>query len=224
VIVIVTGMHRSGTSAIAGTLHNSGISMGEEENFYPPPIRENPKGFFENKRFRNLNDAILRVFEYRAKSFNPDLPDYRLPLPDQFRGKMRDLITSYRQNNTNWGWKDPRTCLTLHYWLGVMRGMDIPKSEIKVVVSLRDEQAISASMKRRGNQERLGAGQFHKTASGYYSRLFYSLDEAMIPYHYVRFDNLMKHPHVEIRKLSRYLGVLLISKFVDPSISKGRIR
>ena len=50
-IVIVVGMHRSGTSAVAGILHLHGISMGSEKTFKPKPLPQNPMGFYENFGF-----------------------------------------------------------------------------------------------------------------------------------------------------------------------------
>lgn len=219
-IVIVTGMHRSGTSAIAGTLHHSEISMGEERTFYPPPMKENPKGFFEDKRFRGINDALLNRLGYSVKSFDPALPSYDEPLPELLVGRMRALITSM-QDRENWGWKDPRTCLTLHYWFDVMNAMGIQNSEIKIVVAIRNSEDIAESMKRRGNKERLGKGQFHQLASAYYSRLYYTITDRELSHYEIHFTNLIESKAVELQNLSKYLGPILVHTFVDPSISKG---
>ena len=51
-ITIILGMHRSGTSTIAGVLHLNNISMGTYKNFWPRPLAQNPKGFYENYDFR----------------------------------------------------------------------------------------------------------------------------------------------------------------------------
>ena len=77
-IVIVLGMHRSGTSAMAGLLHNNNVIMGRDEDFVPKPMKENPKGFFENNRFRKLNDRVLRMCDYHIKDFSPELPEINI--------------------------------------------------------------------------------------------------------------------------------------------------
>ena len=51
-IIIVLGMHRSGTSTVAGVLHMNKIVMGTYENFGHGSLRQNPKGFYENYDFR----------------------------------------------------------------------------------------------------------------------------------------------------------------------------
>ena len=47
-IVIVLGMHRSGTSTLSGVLHMNKVTMGTYQNFWPRPLNQNPKGFYEN--------------------------------------------------------------------------------------------------------------------------------------------------------------------------------
>ena len=58
-ITIVLGMHRSGTSVVAGILHFNKIIMGTYDTFWPRPLPQNPKGFYENYDFRKINDTIL---------------------------------------------------------------------------------------------------------------------------------------------------------------------
>ena len=41
--ILILGMHRSGTSAIAGTLNNLDVYLGSN---LMDPGKENPKGFF----------------------------------------------------------------------------------------------------------------------------------------------------------------------------------
>ena len=45
VLILVTGHHRSGTSATAGSLQALGVELGDK---LMPPARDNPKGFFED--------------------------------------------------------------------------------------------------------------------------------------------------------------------------------
>ena len=114
-IVPVVGMGRSGTSAIAMALHRGGISMGDDHNFIPKPSLQNPKGFFENYEFRKINDHSLEKSGYAYKSLDPNIPCF----VDTFvlRFKRKRLIKNYCSRLTAWGWKDPRTCLTLQFWL-----------------------------------------------------------------------------------------------------------
>ena len=61
------GMHRSGTSALAGALHLTGFDLGQN---IMPPADENPKGFFENQHIVDLNDRILEeLFTFWNETF-----------------------------------------------------------------------------------------------------------------------------------------------------------
>ena len=59
-IIMILGMHRSGTSTISGVLHMNKIIMGTYQNFWPRPLSQNPKGFYENYDFRKINDQLLK--------------------------------------------------------------------------------------------------------------------------------------------------------------------
>jgi hypothetical protein len=56
--VVVLGMHRSGTSAVAGFLARAGFYAGEDGELLAP-AEDNPKGFFERTDVNELNDRIL---------------------------------------------------------------------------------------------------------------------------------------------------------------------
>ena len=108
-------MHRSGTSAVAGILHLNGIAMGSEKTFKPKPLPQNPKGFYENYDFRKINDQILKQAGYKVKSFDTDIPVVHAS--DRTVAKMGKLTEKQVSENTDWGWKAPRTCLPLSEWL-----------------------------------------------------------------------------------------------------------
>lgn len=89
-MIIVLGPGRCGTSTIARLLHTKlNISMGTR---FREPDRSNPKGFYEDLNFRDLNHAVLS-----GQCGN-------------FQFKLDYLINSRKGQ---WGIKDPRIC---HLW------------------------------------------------------------------------------------------------------------
>ena len=72
-ITIILGMHRSGTSTVAGILHLNKIVMGTYQNFWPRPLPQNPKGFYENYDFRKINDKLMQKAGYNVKSFESEI-------------------------------------------------------------------------------------------------------------------------------------------------------
>lgn len=149
-IYVIIGCHRSGTSMTAGLLHKSGISMGTK--WKPQANKENPKGFFEDADFREINEKILKHTEYDVKSWEIFIPDTQVK-----RGvvnKARRLIE--KRNNTfdNWGFKDPRTCLTWGLWSYLL-----PQDrQTHIVYVYRNPLSVAHSFIKRGNIDNLEHG------------------------------------------------------------------
>ncbi len=88
-MIIVLGPGRSGTSLVARLLHNNlGIKMGDR---FREPDASNPKGFFEDLDFRDLNQRRLT-----NKCSN-----------EYFQTQLAYLVHLRRGD---WGIKDPRIC------------------------------------------------------------------------------------------------------------------
>src|ERR1700760_2987954 len=58
-LIVVLGMHRSGTSAIARGLKALGVSLGDR--LLPPDVGINDSGYWEDVDFNSLNSAMLRA-------------------------------------------------------------------------------------------------------------------------------------------------------------------
>ena len=56
-IVVVLGMHRSGTSTVARALQSVGVSLGDR--LMPAAPGNNDKGFFEDLDIVNFNERLL---------------------------------------------------------------------------------------------------------------------------------------------------------------------
>lgn len=107
-LFLVLSLHRSGSSAVAGTLHFLGIDMG---NDLLNPSFSNPKGYFENRYFVKLNDFILQLFNATWKT-----PPSREIISSEYIG-MEGIQTLLNKNiKPIWGLKDPRMALTFNIW------------------------------------------------------------------------------------------------------------
>ena len=142
--IIVLGMHRSGTSLVAGILHQLGVHMGDN---LIGPRPDNPKGFFEDERVVQINDWILQLC---AGSWHRP-PSEEILQYDEFpyTGPLVE-IESYVQNrkdaHTHWGFKDPRLCLTIQLWTPYIR-------EPKFIVVWRNPLAIARSLEHRDKMD-----------------------------------------------------------------------
>jgi hypothetical protein len=142
VIVVVIGVHRSGTSMLAGILDKLGISMGPNVKANAQQAKHNALGYYEDNSFMDLNERILT----RSNRGWADVPD-PLKLGNacaSFQGPALELIQARMAANEMWGWKDPRTCLTLPAYFG---GLD--KDHTLIVRMERSKLAIVKSLLHR---------------------------------------------------------------------------
>jgi len=106
-ILIIAGMHRSGTSVITQWLHRCGLSIGEE---LMVANSGNEQGYFEDMQFVGLHEDILT----RVGLPHTGLTEKSLPLlSPEDRQRMIDLLAAKTRLHDQWAWKDPRTCLFL---------------------------------------------------------------------------------------------------------------
>ncbi|MEP6636586.1 MAG: glycosyltransferase [Acidobacteriota bacterium] len=139
-IICIAGAHRSGTSMLTRLLHLCDLRLGTESDLMAAQP-DNPEGFWENLRFVQLNDEILNV---SGGAWDlPPPPDVNFAAPAYWpaHAKARLLVESFDPNST-WGWKDPRNCLTLPFWRGIIPGL-------KVVVVVRNPLEVAYSMRAR---------------------------------------------------------------------------
>ncbi len=141
-IVCVLGMHRSGTSLLTRILNLLGVYLGPEANLIRPAV-DNPKGFWEHHPIVELNQTIITSLE--GKDFEP--PEFtpqweNSPALDDLRAKALDIVRQDFDTADLWGWKDPRTCLTLPFWQKLLPPM-------RYVFCLRNPIEVGRSLERR---------------------------------------------------------------------------
>ena len=119
---IVLGMHRSGTSLLARCLSLLGVELGPAEHLLPA-TKFNPTGFWEHEAVVKLNDEILASFGGTWRDL-PALPDgwERDARLDPLREKAAAILAADFAGRTSWGFKDPRTCITLPFWKPLLPG------------------------------------------------------------------------------------------------------
>jgi len=119
-LVLVLGMHRSGTSALSGLLVESGLNGPAD---LMPASPANPKGYFESLGATELNDRLLAdlgttwcmptaIPKSRWISSSPEVEAWR-------SGMLRLLFNNYARGGRVL-LKDPRLCILLpglHPWL-----------------------------------------------------------------------------------------------------------
>jgi len=135
-ILLVIGMHRSGTSLVAQWLHSMGLHLGEDllkANF------SNEKGHFEDNDFLQLHRAILKAHNLSPSGLDEDI---NLKIDTAERKKMEQLIIEKNNQRDQWGWKEPRTCLFLNEYRKI-----IPQAKY-LIVYRRFDEVVDSLVKR----------------------------------------------------------------------------
>jgi archaellum component FlaC len=218
--MIVIGMHRSGTSVLARLLNLMGVYFGPE-GIGTGANPENPKGFWERRDVRALNDFVLQSAGHdwdRVCRLDVDaLPG---PVVEEFTRRASQIVLSMDAHRP-WMIKEPRLCLLMPLWRRVL--------EVPVCVHiLRHPVEVAASLQTR-NQIPIEAGLAlweHYNRSG---------RAAMrgLPAVTVRHGDLLARPVEETARLLHVLealgvrGLTLpaaaeIESFVDPNLYRER--
>jgi len=117
-VILVLGMHRSGTSAVTRCLNLLGAEIG---NKLLPPAEDNRSGFWEHADVVSLHEELLsdlgRVW-HDARA----LPEGWLlsAAARKARGKLAELIANDFDGSTLWAVKDPRLCRFVPLWREVL--------------------------------------------------------------------------------------------------------
>ncbi len=146
--VIVTGMHRSGTTMLTKILKQFGVFMG---NMVEPNS--------ESILFLKINEHLLK--KGRATWYNPspflssiddNLPYYIIYT--KYMIKKYSLVKYSSENNEidhnkayRWGWKDPRNIITIKIWKELfpqLKIINIFRNPLDVANSLRTRELLFA--------------------------------------------------------------------------------
>ncbi|WP_374601289.1 hypothetical protein [Arenimonas sp.] len=142
--VIVLGMHRAGTSALAGALAALGLPLGRR---LVPAEADNPAGYFENADAVQVQERLLLALGRGWDDLRP-LPEGWLD-SEPARAAEDELaawIAADFDGQALWAFKDPRTCRLLPLWRRLLARQGI---EPAFVLSLRAPDEVARSLQAR---------------------------------------------------------------------------
>ena len=152
-IVYVTGMHRSGTSLVMGTLGRLGLDLGDPAQLQPAGA-DNPVGYFENRYLLEFNDELLAALGGtwdRPPVFASCWDDSAIV--EEFRLRAVEVLTSCFATSGSGpcGIKDPRLSILLPFW------ETIRPARATVVVVRCPTDVVSSLKARNGFSREHGA-------------------------------------------------------------------
>jgi hypothetical protein len=196
--VIVIGMHRSGTSMVAGMLSVMGLFLDpafpcspDQTGNVVPDAQLRTNGYAESTAFRLLDEAVLMSAGANWFDVEPFLARRerrgfargnlaRMQLAT-YGSLLRDHLAHRPAGASGtWGWKDPRASLLLPYWLRLF-------PEARLLHVRRQDQGIVNSLMRRAAQQ--------------------AEEPTTAPTVSTRASRLLRNPLLAINALQRRLGL-----------------
>jgi len=221
--VLVLGMHRSGTSALAHVLGLMGIYLGEADELLSPHPIDNPTGYWERADVNAMHDRFLEALGCRwdriAGFEGCELESEPARI---LAAQLRSLIQRLDDGKHPWLIKDPRLCLLLPQWQALLPGA------AKVVV-VRDPREIAASI-QSGPRGTLTSGYVIALWEKYLRRLLVDLEGKRALF--VSYADLLANPAAVCARLLQGLTDLGvrglhppaaqdIATFLDPHLRRS---
>lgn len=194
--VVIAGMHRSGTSALAGLLQQMGARLGTDLELMPPKP-DNPVGFFERLDVFDLHQSALQSlgaeWDVVSKLLEPVERRRRLEeLEPSLRVEMDEVVAGLSGDGIA-VLKDPRFSLLLPLWSRVL-------DPVVAISTYRPPEIVAASLEKRdGIPLRIGVALWEAY------QICLLQQSAEVPTFVVSYDQLLLDPEAQARRLGRIL-------------------
>jgi hypothetical protein len=218
-IVLVLGMHRSGTSLCSHILSALGVDMADDIGVN----LGNDRGHWERWEIVEFHDRILTLFN---RDYGGRFHDFALPVAwwaDPRVAQIRHEIVGFleqRMADGYFGFKDPRTVRLMPVWHQIFNELKLAP---RIVLCLRNPVQIARSLHARENLD---------PANGEYRWLVHMIDFFRYSSKYdfctIEYEEWFRDPAVNIEKLQGFLDLpwqqseadlgLVLSGIVDPAL------
>ncbi|MEM9506590.1 MAG: sulfotransferase [Cyanobacteria bacterium P01_E01_bin.35] len=197
-ILVITGMHRSGTSLATSLLQSSGVFIGDR-------LMEggtgNLKGHFEDWDFVDLHRDCLTAQAINREGWTTQAD---FGFSGEYLERAKTLIAA-RSKYSLWGWKDPRTTLFLNSWQQL-----IPQA--KFVFIYRSPWDVVDSLFRRGDLVFKTAPEIAiKTWISYNQAILKFCQQTERPWLLLRIEDVIQSPQFVVSSINQRLKLNLPS-------------
>lgn len=198
-VLVVLGMHRSGTSAVARALQVLGVDLGQD--LLPPVKGDNDKGYWEDTAVVQLNEDLLASLGLSWRSLqSASVAELTGDRVGDFRNRAIALLSEKTAQVETFGMKDPRIVRLLPFWKSVFSAID---SNIGYVITVRNPLSVADSLAKR---EEFPAEKSHYL---WLKHVVASvLDTQGSRRVFVNFDRLIERPAKEIERIAGALGAV----------------
>jgi hypothetical protein len=196
-LIVVLGMHRSGTSLCANVLAALGVDMAEA----PGPSPANARGHWERSRLCDLHDEIFALHggAWTGAGHNLALPNAWRTTPGLagVENRIVEYMARVLASAGLAGFKDPRTARLLPLWDDLFDRLAV---EPRFIFCVRDPAQVARSLEARDQSAR---------AEGEYRWLIYNAHGmhglGTRPVRIIPYEDWFTKPLVTAERLARWV-------------------
>jgi hypothetical protein len=197
--VVVLGASRSGTSVTAGVLSALGVDMGRVRE----GTADNPMGAFEDRDFEAIHRDLFRAVGADKNYWDPPTREEIAAAASGVTAEIERFIRDKSSGKTLWGWKHPRSILTIdlflpylsrpHFIIVFRNPIGIARSSVEITSRYEDKVDFLRAL---------------KLTNYYYTEMVDFLRRnPELPRIFIAFEDLVRHPLRETRRLAEFLGI-----------------
>ena len=143
-VIVVLGMHRSGTSALTRSLSVLQTTLSTETI---GATGNNPKGYWEDKDVVVINERLISVLATRwCDLLTITNSAIEALTAGEIFNQAVELVRSKLSTAPAWGVKDPRMCRLLPFWKKVFEEVGC---EVTYILAIRNPVNVAASLYAR---------------------------------------------------------------------------
>jgi O-antigen biosynthesis protein len=195
-LVVVLGVHRSGTSVCTRSLYVFGFDLGK--SLMPPETANNDKGFWEDLDIVALNDEMLAACSRKWYSLLPlTACDIDQLVEQGFLDKASQLLESKLSAPNNFAFKDPRLSKLLPLWESALQALN---ADVRYLYVVRNPLSVAASLRARD------AFPLAKSLLLWCSDALSFLESiGNTQVLFVSYERLMQDPQAELQRMGHWL-------------------
>ena len=216
-LVVVLGMHRSGTSVIARGLQVMGVDLGD--HLMPPYEGNNSKGFWEDVDINTLNIEMLHSLKIDWHFLTPIQPaDVDALCANGYLQRAVELLREKTAAVNIFGFKNPRVAKLLRFWKEVFSHA---RMNAGYIIVIRHPLSVCSSLAKRDGFD------FEKTYLLWLEHVISSLvgtegeNRVLVDY-----DTFMQTPEAELTRIAKELQLSINAEelqhfqleFLDPGL------
>ena len=197
-VLLIAGMHRSGTSLVAQMMAKAGFHLGGP--LLDTPRFDNLQGHWEHAEVVAIQQELLIALGRQWWSDIP-LPEGWLYWPETIAAgeALKNIINRETAEGNLWVVKDPRLSRLLSLWIKILDELQLP---LKTVLCLRNPLETAQSLKKR---DKMNLSLALRIWSIYQEEIFQALPQG--PDVIIDYSDVMNSPGTVLKNMLERLGL-----------------